>query len=222
MNEPKKYGFSNDFSTGGSSNPFVERRKNPSVPLEEHQEALSQAEAQGFMRGHGAGVEAARLEQNARLSFAIEQLNDILSKHQRQLAQIEHQANTESLNFALAFSQILAGTLIAAHPLATIEAVARHVFDDLRGVPHIAVRVSTNLVTPVTDMLNKIAKNVGMTAKIIVLGEPEIEVSDCRIEWADGGIISDQKALHLQIKSAVTDALAEAQIYNSTQKDFIS
>ena len=162
------------------------------------------------MRGHGAGIEAARLEQAARLSLATEQLTRVLRQHSVHLATIEQQAANESLSFALKFSEFLAGALIAKTPLAPIEAAAKRVFGDLRGLPHIAVRVSPDLVEAVKDSLMVIGREIGLEAKIIVLGEPEIHCSDCRIEWADGGIITNQQALQAQLKSAITMALAQA------------
>ncbi len=210
MSEPKKFAFSRDFQKGESTSPFVERRKVPVITVFEHEEKLRITDSNAFMRGHGAGIEAARLEQTARLSLATEQLTHVLRQHSVHLATIEQQAATESLSFALKFSELLAGALITKTPLAPIEAAAKRVFGDLRGLPHIAVRVSPDLVEAVKNSLMTIGREIGLDAKIIVLGEPEIQCSDCRIEWADGGIIINQQALHAQLESAITMALAQA------------
>lgn len=217
MSEPKKFGFSRDFQKGGSNSPFVERRKVPTITVSEHEEKMSIADGNAFMRGHEAGIEAARLEQTARLALATEQLTHILRQHAVQLAMIEQQASNESLSFAFKFSELLAGALIARSPLAPIEAAAKRVFSDLRGLPHIAVRVSPNLVEAVKNSLMIIGREIGLEAKIIVLGEPEIHFSDCRIEWADGGIITNQQALKAQLQSAIEEALAQSSQKSSNQ-----
>ncbi len=210
MSEPKKFGFSRDFQKGSNTSPFVERRKVPTITVSEHEEKMSIADGNAFMRGHGAGIEAARLEQTARLALATEELTHVLRQHSVHLATIEQQASNESLNFALKFSELLAGTLISRSPLAPIEAAARRVFGDLRGLPHIAVRVAPDLVEAVKNSLQVIGREIGLEARIIVLGEPEIHFSDCRIEWADGGIITNQQALQAQLQSAIQTALAQA------------
>jgi flagellar assembly protein FliH len=210
MSEPKKFGFARDFHNGGAATPFVERRKDPNVPLAEHEEALRIASADSYMRGHGAGIESARLEQTARLALATEQLTHVLQQHAVQLTTIEQQASQESLSYALKFAELLAGSLIARSPIAPIESAARHVFGDLRGHPHIAIRVAPDLVEAVKASLTSIAREIGLDAKIIVLGEPEIHSSDCRIEWADGGIITNQALLQVQLRGAIQGALAQS------------
>jgi hypothetical protein len=35
----------------------------------------------------------------------------------------------------------------------------------------------------------------GFEGRLVILGEPEIVRGDCHIEWADGGILRDRKAL---------------------------
>jgi flagellar assembly protein FliH len=217
MSESKKFGFARDFHNGGAATPFAERRKDPGISHEAHEEALRLAAADSYMRGHGAGIESARLEQTARLALAIEQLTQILQQHGVQLAIMEQQASEESLNFALKFAELLAGSLIARTPIAPIESAARHVFGDLRGHPHIAIRVAPDLVEPVKTSLTSIAREIGLEAKIIVLGEPEIHNSDCRIEWAEGGIITNQNLLETQLRSAIQSALAQ-----SFQTNYIS
>ncbi len=210
MSEHKKFGFVRDFHNGGAATPFAERRKDPGIAQEAHEEALRIAAADSYMRGHGAGIESARLEQTARLALATEQLTQILQQHTVHLSAIEQQASQESLSFALKFSELLAGSLIARTPIAPIEAAARHVFGDLRGHPHIAIRVAPDLVEPVKTSLSSIAREIGLEAKIIVMGEPEIHSSDCLIEWAEGGIITNQNLLETQLRGAVQGALAQA------------
>ena len=152
---------------------------------------------------HVEGANAARTEEQARLARAIEALTATLSQTAARLGHIEAKASSEALKFALEFSTMLSGTLVSQSPTAPIEAAARKVFGDLRGVPHVAVRVSPDLVEPAREKLSRIARDIGLDAKMIVLGEPEIMTGDCRIEWADGGIIVDHEQLVLKLNAAV-------------------
>jgi flagellar assembly protein FliH len=210
MSETKKFGFARDFHNGGAATPFVERRKDLSISQADHAETIRIASADSYMRGHGAGIESARLEQTARLALAIEELTQILQQHAVHLTTIEQQASQEALSFALKFSELLAGSLIARTPIAPIESAARHVFGDLRGHPHIAIRVTPDLVEPVKISLTSIAREIGLEARIIVLGEPEIHSSDCRIEWAEGGLITNQNLLETQLRAAIQSALVQS------------
>ncbi len=188
--------------------PFVERRKEASVTLARHEEQLREESANAYARGHVAGAEAARLEETARLASAVNDLTRILQQSAQDILDIEFKASREALGFALQFSEILCEDLLAASPLAQIEAAARKVFGDLRGMPHFAVRVAPDLVEPVQEKLAGIAKEIGLEAKMIVMGEPEIAAGDCRIEWADGGIVRNVAALRETIREAASQALA--------------
>ena len=207
MTSIRKFNFEREFDLGVTS-PIVQKKPEPTLTLQEHQLALSQAESQSFLRGHVEGANAARLEEEARLAAAMEAMSATLRQTSERLAHIEQQSSEEALCFALEFADALAGALLRENPTAAIEAVARSAFGDLRGVPHVAVRLAPDLVEPARDRLNKIAREIGLDAKMIVLGEPEIAMGDCRIEWADGGIIRDAGLLKQKIAEAVGRALA--------------
>ena len=206
METVKKFSFDREFDRGATS-PFVQKKPETTLTLSQHEATLREAESQAFLRGHVEGANAARTEEQARLARAIEALTATLSQTAARLGHIEAKASSEALKFALEFSTMLSGTLVSQSPTAPIEAAARKVFGDLRGVPHVAVRVSPDLVEPAREKLSRIARDIGLDAKMIVLGEPEIMTGDCRIEWADGGIIVDHEQLVLKLNAAVARAL---------------
>ena len=39
------------------------------------------------------------------------------------------------------------------------------------------------------------ARKRGFDGRIVILGEPDVRRGDCRIEWADGGMVVDHQAL---------------------------
>jgi flagellar assembly protein FliH len=210
MSEPKKYDFSRTFETGGRS-PFVQRVSEPSMTFAQHEAKLKEAEAHAFLRGHVEGQTAARHEEQARLARAIETLSSAMRDTAASFAAIEQVASEEALQFALKFATILAGQLVTANPVGPIEEAARKVFGDLRGVPHIAVRVSPDLLESTKSSLSEIARSIGLEAKIIVMAEPEIAMGDCRVEWGDGGIVRNAAELEAKIAAAIRNALGHAE-----------
>ncbi|MBY0610753.1 MAG: hypothetical protein K2P80_01080 [Beijerinckiaceae bacterium] len=204
----KKFSFEREFDRGSTS-PIVQKQPEPTLAMSEHEAALREAEAKAFLRGHVEGAAAARLEEEARLARALEGMTAVLRQSAERLGHIETQASGEALRFAIEFAGMLSGSLVAERPIGPIAAAARQVFGDLRGVPHVAVRVAPDLVEPAREALSRIAREIGLDAKMIVLGEPEIATGDCRIEWADGGIVRDQALLKSKLDDAVTRALAQ-------------
>ncbi len=43
----------------------------------------------------------------------------------------------------------------------------------------------------------------GFEGRLVILAEPEIALGDCRVEWADGGVIRDRAAIEAAIDDAV-------------------
>jgi flagellar assembly protein FliH len=101
------------------------------------------------------------------------------------------------------FASKLSGAMIASAPVTFIEETAAAVFQDLRGSPHVAVRVEPSLVDACKAELARKLKENGMESKLFVFPDPDIALGDCRIEWADGGIVRDRAALESAIDKAV-------------------
>jgi flagellar assembly protein FliH len=47
------------------------------------------------------------------------------------------------------------------------------------------------------------AKQSGFQGRLIILAEPEIATGDCRIEWADGGVVLERAAIDAKISELV-------------------
>jgi flagellar assembly protein FliH len=47
------------------------------------------------------------------------------------------------------------------------------------------------------------AKQSGFAGRLIVLAEPELAVGDCKIEWADGGVVREAAAIDAKITELV-------------------
>ena len=69
------------------------------------------------------------------------------------------------------------------------------------AAPHVVVRVNNELYAATRERLEEIARSRGFEGRLVVLGEAEIAPGDCRIEWADGGVIRNQAA----VASAIDD-----------------
>jgi flagellar assembly protein FliH len=65
----------------------------------------------------------------------------------------------------------------------------------------VVVRVNNELYASARERLDEIARSRGFEGRLVVLGETEIALGDCRIEWADGGVIRDRAA----VASAIDD-----------------
>ena len=192
MSARAKFMFDVDFAAG--SDP-ARRAITPAV----HEAAVAEARATAYRDGIAAAVD----EAEARAAVALERVAAGLAELARKLDAIEARLEVEAIEVAVAVAHKLAPELIAREPLTEIAALARGCFAQLVNAPHVVVRVSDTLHAPAREELERAARMHGFDGRLVVLGEPEIAAGDCRIEWADGGVVRERAATETAVAEAV-------------------
>jgi flagellar assembly protein FliH len=192
---PAKYLFDNDFAAPGE--------RKPSISLTEHAQKLKDAEAAGYARGFAAAQAAAKAEADQHAAAALERIAASLTALNASLAAIETRIEIEAIEVAVAVARKLAPALVAREPLAEISALATDCFRQLVASPHVVVRVNEAMHAAAREALEEIIRRLALESRLVILAEPDIAPGDCRIEWADGGIIRDSHATTAAIEQAV-------------------
>jgi flagellar assembly protein FliH len=65
------------------------------------------------------------------------------------------------------------------------------------------VRINASLYETARERIERLAKQSGFAGRLVILAEPEIETGDCRIEWADGGVVLERAAIEAKISELV-------------------
>ena len=65
------------------------------------------------------------------------------------------------------------------------------------------MRVNDALHETARTQLGEIVRTRGFEGRLVVLAEPEIAPGDCKIEWADGGIVRNTAKTDIAIGSAI-------------------
>jgi flagellar assembly protein FliH len=175
----------------------------PKITPEQHQAAITAAESRGYQRGMAAAEAQARTEAERRTAAAFERIANVLASLAGEMKAIEGRLEAEAVNVAVAVASQLAGALLAREPLAEISALATECFNAFLAAPHVVVRVNKELYEAARERLDAIARSRGFEGRLVVLGEADIAVGDCRIEWADGGVIRDSAAVAAAIDDLV-------------------
>jgi len=197
MRAPAKYLFDVDFSVSPEA-----RRPEPTIPLAEQAARLAAAEAEAHRKGLAEGEAKAQASLQRMAATALERIAAELARLQQGLDAVAAGLETEAVEVAVAVGKKLAPELIAREPLAEIVALARECFRHLIAAPHIVVRVNEALHATASTQIEQVARGRGFEGRLVVLGEPEIALGDCRIEWADGGINRDRAAVEATITEA--------------------
>lgn len=202
--QPAKFLFGTEFSSGQTRRPSQTQAREAAERAAE----VAAAEQRGYTAGMAAGENSASARELARLAGTIEQCVASALHIIGSLETMRRTIEKEAVELAVAVSCRLARRLIEAEPVAEIEQVAREALAHVRRAPHLVLRVAPDLVEKVEERLKAVAWERGYEGRVIVLGEPEILTGDCRVEWADGGMVRDSADITQAVHSAVERYLA--------------
>jgi flagellar assembly protein FliH len=180
----------------------------PQITPDAHQAAVATAEQRGYERGIASAEAQAKGEAERRTAAAYERIAGALAGLAVELKSIEGRIEAEAVEVAVAVAGRLASALIAREPLAEIAALATECFGAVVAAPHVVVRVNNELYPATRERLDQIARARGFEGRLVVLGETDIALGDCRIEWADGGAIRERAAVEAAINDLVARYIA--------------
>ena len=196
MAAPAKFLFDMDFSEPDKS------RERPATQAEIAQKIAS-AEARAHRDGYEAGQREAKAESDRRAALALEEIGIGIKAIEARFGGIETRMETEAVDVAVAVARKLCSELVLREPLGEITGLVSNCFSHLVSTPHLVVRVNDSLYEVARDRVERLAKQNGFEGRLVILAEPEIESGDCKIEWADGGVVLERAAIEAKINELV-------------------
>jgi flagellar assembly protein FliH len=145
----------------------------------------------------------AKAESDRRTALALEEIGIAIRTIATRFAGIETRMETEAVDVAVAVARKLCSELLAGEPLAEVMALVRDCFSHLVSTPHLVVRINDSLYDAARERIERLAKQNGFEGRLVILAEPEIDSGDCRIEWADGGVVLERTAIEAKINELV-------------------
>jgi flagellar assembly protein FliH len=195
MAAPAKFMFDIDFSA-----PDKSREK---VSPSEVAQKVAAAEAKAYRDGFDAGQREAKAESDRRSALALEEIKIAMQGIAARFAGVESRMETEAVDVAVAVARKLCSELIAAEPLGELSGLVSECFSHLVSTPHLVVRVNDQLYEAARERIERLAKPSGFQGRLVILAEPQIATGDCRIEWADGGVVLERAAIDAKIDELV-------------------
>jgi flagellar assembly protein FliH len=196
MAAPAKFLFDMDFSTPDHA------RERPATASEIAQRIAS-AEARAYRDGYDAAQREAKAESDRRTALALEEIGIALKGIASRFSGIETRMETEAVDVAVAVARKLCSELISREPLGEVTALVSDCFSHLVSTPHLVVRINESLYDSARERIERLAKQSGFEGRLVILAEPEIQTGDCRIEWADGGVVLERSAIEAKINELV-------------------
>jgi len=196
MAAPAKFLFDMDFSAPDKT------RERPATPAEIAQKIAS-AEARAYRDGYDTAQREAKAESDRRTALALEEIAIGIQGIATRFSGIETRMETEAVDVAVAVARKLCSELISGEPLVEISGLVSDCFSHLVSTPHLVVRINDSLYEAAHERIERLAKQSGFAGRLVILAEPEIATGDCRIEWADGGVVLERAAIEAKINELV-------------------
>jgi flagellar assembly protein FliH len=195
MTAPAKFLFDTDFAA-------PDKREKAATPAE-IAERIAEAEARAYRTGYDAAQREAKVESDRRAALALEEIAISIKAIAARVNGIENRMETEAVDVAVAVARKLTAELIAREPLGEITALVSDCFSHLVATPHLVVRINDSLYEGARAQIERLAAHAGFEGRMVILAEPTIATGDCRIEWADGGVVLDRAAIEAKISELV-------------------
>ena len=196
MAAPAKFLFDMDFSAPDKS------RERPATAAEVAQKVAT-AEARAYRDGYDAAQREAKVESDRRGALALEEIRLAMQGILARFAGVESRMETEAVDVAVAVARKLCSQLISAEPLGEITGLVGDCFSQLVSTPHLVVRINASLYEAAREKIERQAAQSGFQGRLVILAEPEVATGDCRIEWADGGVVLERAAIEAKINELV-------------------
>src|SRR6185437_13780533 len=177
-------------------------RERPATSAEIAQK-VAEAEARAYRDGYDAAQREAKAESDRRAALALEEIGVAIKGIASRFAGIETRMETEAVDVAVAVARKLCSELIAAEPLGEITGLVKDCFSHLVSTPHLVVRINDSLYEDARERIEKLSKQSGFEGRLVILAEPSIPTGDCKIEWADGGVVLERAAIEAKINELV-------------------
>jgi flagellar assembly protein FliH len=196
MGAPAKFLFDQDFSV-------PDKARERAASVKEIAEQIAAAEARGYRAGFDAAQREAKAESDRRSALALEEIGTGVRTIASRFSGIEARLETEAVEVAVAVARKLCNELVAGEPLAEVTALVSDCFRHLVSTPHLVVRINDQLYDAARERIEAIAKQNGFQGQLVILAAPEIATGDCRIEWADGGVVLERAVIEAKINELV-------------------
>lgn len=197
---PAKFNFDLDLGGQQERTPFLSDQGLAALQ--------QQARMEGYAEGYAEGERSATTIAAQALASASASLAGAAAQMLGGLDEARQTAERDAVELAASVARKLAAHLLAREPTAELEALLVDCLKSLEGVPHLVIRCHPDLADGIREMAAAHIANSGFSGRLIVMGDPDLKLSDGRIEWADGGLVRDMAAISAEIDKRIASYLA--------------
>lgn len=189
-------------------------------------EDLKRAEQEGYRKGFLEGTKEGQMQAQSEQADIHRQLTGVVETLAEKLrgmidthnALLDEQ-RSETPKLALAIARKVAGEALDENPLPAVQAVALETLSRLIGEPRIVITVHESLAATLEEQLvARFAENKD-PGEITIRPDPDMDSSDCRIDWLSGSAERDTEKLWRDIEEIIQAMSGNKKMIDNTMKD---
>ncbi len=179
----KKFMFDNVFKVDESGRAIEDE----TAPLVYSDEDISAAR----IEAEQVGIEIGKAQSQQDIEQQVLQLMQTIASELSKVQEGYHSAMADlratAAKIAAAAAEKLAGELLSHQPSAEIERMLLDCMAVLPSTPRIEIKINEKLVEPMRARFIEIVREAGYSGDVVVAGDADLPLHDCRIAWLGGG-----------------------------------
>lgn len=191
--ESVKYTFDNDFSDNGSGLSYSNKMQKL------HDEAFEEGKVQGTEEAQQSIEKSCEMI----LENVKNSLDVMIARHDEQIMSMEKNATI----LVMTIIRKLAPAIITETPLKEIEALVQECMKNNPLEPRMVIRVDEKMLPLLRRKIDTLQTTSDYHGQVVLISEPMTNISDCRVEWIDGGAERDFEGLMNSIEETVNKFL---------------
>lgn len=192
---PAKYNFDTVFGASGAPASTLSSRARSVYSADEVEVIRKEAFA--------AGKASATAEDSHAQTMAITAISQAMSVLINQFDERIAALRGDCAHLALSIARKLAETALEIAPQNEALALIGECMHKLHMEPRLVIRVASDIADHVKASIEPMSEQHGFAGRVIVLIEPSLHATACRVEWADGGIEQDLNTTFSAIQEQV-------------------
>ncbi len=203
MSQARKYLFDNDFAHP------EEMQKQKAVHTEDE---LAAAKAEAFEAGRAAMAEEQRVTDEQVLAQLIERM----ARQTEALLSARHESEDKAVrdagDLAITICRKILPTLASQNALTEIEGLVIRTITEMHEEPRLVLRVADSKLDELQARFERMT--AAFQGKLVLIGDDDLDATDCEVLWADGGVERDFSRLWSEIEhalAALTDGRTEPE-----------
>lgn len=167
---------------------LAEEEAEANAPPTYTQEEVDDAKEASYQLGRQEGMSAAMSGIEQQVAVALEGVLAQVGKLKDAHRQWTNEMQRDAVRLSATIMRKLAPELTRGTELPQIEHVINQAFQFLTEQPKVMIRVATEIEEPLRDKVQLMASRVGYEGEVVLVGDPELVATDCRVSWAAGAV----------------------------------